>query len=459
MIKTTNLARFSKNLKEDAEARLELQKLSTDIMTLAVAGLGSKSDHPVVKLLSYGTSLMTVAATCRRFVTFYQRHTAPETFIIQIDEDDRIYDLVEAWFRETLPEKDQRVIDAYSLYDGETVEVEYSIDGSYKQSIEIAGYEVQIYTEVPEPPNPYSSSEAEDRKTPYTGNASLNIICPSLEARKAVLKKIKDESQILVKSSPNLYVVNKYGDFRSKGKLSNRSSKSVILKEGQFDRIMGYLNDFKSNEKAYNKLDIPFRTGIMLHGAPGSGKSSTALALANELRMDVFVINVASMSSDDTLSIAFNNIPKRSIIVLEDIDTVKATKDRKKGGSESSEGVTMQGLLNVLDGFQSPYGVITIMTTNHLEHMDEALLRPGRVDMTEELSAMDSYQLRGLCEYALGFVPEGLPEITPADNITSASVMGVIRKFVPEFENAADEVVEFITKKVSESLDKELALT
>jgi hypothetical protein len=458
MIKNAKLARLSKSLKDSPEARADLQKISTDIMTLAVAGLSSKNEHPIVKLLSYGTSIMSVATACRRFATFYQQHTAPDTFIIQIDEDDRIYDLVEAWFKETLPEQDQRVIDAYSLYDGETVEVEYSIDGSYKQSIDIAGHTVQIYTELPEPPNPYSSSEQEEGK-PYKTTASLNIVCPTLKARKDVLKKIRDESQILVKSSPNLYVVNKYGDFRSKGKLSNRSSKSVILKEGQFDRILGYLNDFKSNEKAYNKLDIPFRTGIMLHGAPGSGKSSTALAVANELRMDVFVINVASMSSDDTLSIAFNNIPKRSIIVLEDIDTVKATKDRKKGGGDSDSGVTMQGLLNVLDGFQSPYGVITIMTTNHLDHMDEALLRPGRVDLTEELSAMDTYQLHGLCEYALGFVPEGLPEISVSDGISSASVMGVIRKFVPDFHEAADDVVEFITKKVSESLDKELALT
>lgn len=457
MISKTKLARLSKNLKDDASARADLQKISTDVMTLAVAGLSSKSDSKIVQYLSYGTSLMTVVTSVRRFVTFYQRHSKPDNFIITIDDDDRIYELVEDWFKATLPEEQQRSVNAFSFYNhDDKIDVDYSLDCSFKQSITIDGHKVEIFTETPEPPENNSSIRPDDE---YKNSSSLNIICDSLEARTAVLKKISEEARNVTRSAPKLWIATKYGDFRTRGKLSNRSSKSVILKEGQFERIHGYLNDFINNEKAYNKLDIPFRTGIMLHGAPGTGKSSAALAIANELGMDVFVINVASMAGDDNLSIAFGNVPKKSIVVLEDIDGVKATKDRKKDkDSSDGGGVTLQGLLNVLDGFQSPYGVITIMTTNHPELLDEAVKRPGRVDFEDELSPMDSYQLRKLCEYALGFVPEGLPDITPADNITSAAVMGVVRKYVPDFHEAADDVVEFVTKKVSESLDKELTL-
>jgi SpoVK/Ycf46/Vps4 family AAA+-type ATPase len=119
-------------------------------------------------------------------------------------------------------------------------------------------------------------------------------------------------------------------------------------------------------------------------------------------------------------------------------------KDRDK----DDQGVTMTGMLNVLDGFQSPPGVITIMTTNRLDVLDDAIKRPGRVDLLEELSCLDDYQLRGLCEYFIGYVPEDLPKITPDDGISSADIMGVVRKHLPDFENAGPDIVKFIEEKV-----------
>ncbi|UDL16847.1 AAA-ATPase [Arthrobacter phage Atuin] len=463
---STKLQRLSKNLREDAEARADLQRISTDIVTLAVAGLSSKNDNKFVKLISYGTSVMTVASAVRSFVSFYQRHSAPETFTIKIEDDDHIYDTVESWFMKILPEDEQRSVYAYSNVEssddyyesrnGESrkVTVDFTFDGSFTQNLVIDGHTVEIFTDIPETKNTDGTLTKSYNPTKF-----INIVCHSIEARNAVLKKIEEESQYLAEQNPYLFVANKYGDFRRKGELSKRTSESVILKEGQFARILKYLRDFASHEEAYKKLDIPFRTGIMLHGDPGTGKSSAALAIANELKMNVFVVNLASLNSDDTLSECFGNIPANSLVVLEDIDALKATKDRKEGDSTVETGVTQQGLLNVLDGFQSPHGVITIMTTNYLDKIDEAIIRPGRVDLTEELSAMDTYQLHGLCKYALGFVPEGLPEITPEDNITSASVMGVVRKHVPDFHEAAPDVVDFVIEKVSNSLDKELTLS
>jgi hypothetical protein len=464
---STKLARLSKKLRDDVEARADLQRISTDVITLAVAGLSSKNDSKLVKYLSYGTSLMTIAAAARSVVTFYQRHSAPDTFTIKIEDDDQIYDIVESWFMKVLPEDEQRSVYAYSDVtdsddyfesrsgQGRKVEVGFTFDGSFTQSLEIDDHHVEIFTEIPE-----THKAADGQYKGYNPSKFLNIICHSIEARNAVLKRIEAESQHIAEQRPYLYIANKYGDFRRKGELSKRTSESVILKEGQFARILKYLREFASHEEAYKKLDIPFRTGIMLQGAPGSGKSSTALALANELTMNVFVINLASLSSDDTLSECFGNIPSNSIVVLEDIDVLSATNEREYKSEKTNEtGVTMQGLLNVLDGFQSPHGVITIMTTNHLDNIDKAIVRPGRVDLEEELSAMDTFQLHGLCKYAMGFVPEGLPEITPEDGITSASVMGVIRKHVPDFHEAAPDVVDFIIEKVSKSLDKELTLS
>jgi chaperone BCS1 len=107
----------------------------------------------------------------------------------------------------------------------------------------------------------------------------------------------------------------------------------------------------------------------------------------------------------------------------------------------------MTGMLNVLDGFQSPPGVITIMTTNRRDVLDKAIIRPGRVDLEEELDCLDSFQLRGLCNYFMGYVPENLPAIEPQDGVSSAEIMGVVRKHLPEFENAGPDIIKFINKK------------
>ena len=88
-----------------------------------------------------------------------------------------------------------------------------------------------------------------------------------------------------------------------------------------------------------------------------------------------------------------NDVPENSIILFEDIDcmrtdSVKARPDglakgdltQQKPGSVDPFGVTLSGLLNVLDGFSAPDNVLFVMTTNKVEALDPALLRPGRID-------------------------------------------------------------------------------
>jgi chaperone BCS1 len=89
-------------------------------------------------------------------------------------------------------------------------------------------------------------------------------------------------------------------------------------------------------------------------------------------------------------------VPARSVLLFEDIDCMRGSQSRggadsrggqngpaipgTKEGTSTQNGVTLSGLLNVLDGFHAPNGVLFIMTTNHVEKLDQALLRPGRID-------------------------------------------------------------------------------
>jgi chaperone BCS1 len=88
---------------------------------------------------------------------------------------------------------------------------------------------------------------------------------------------------------------------------------------------------------------------------------------------------------------AVSQIPRDSVLLFEDIDGMKRgqkrepapgvdMRDGKREKEGSHHGVTLSGLLNVLDGFFAPTGVLFMMTTNHVEALDPALLRPGRID-------------------------------------------------------------------------------
>jgi chaperone BCS1 len=456
-----NIQRARKLLTDDSQARMQASISAERILALVLDAVNGANSPKLSKAVAIGSAAFTAVTALKGFWELYKRSTLPETFVIKITEDDQIYDIVEDWFMDALPEQNQRSVYAHSTvvrknddtprrrrfgadieYDPDPSEgkvtVDFSFDGTLAQEVVIAGHTVQVYNEIPE------GSGKKESKNPWN-TRSINLECTSVEARNAVLKEIEDASQHLVESQPKMYVASNYGDWRKRSDIQRRSLGSVVLKEGQMDRIIDYLTDFLKNKEAYIKADIPFRTGILLHGAPGSGKSSTALAIANALKMNVFIVPITSLLNDESLSDCFGAIPANSIVILEDIDIAKGVKSRDE---DTDKGVTMQGMLNVLDGFQSPPGVITIMTTNRLDVLNPAIIRPGRVDLTEELGCLDTHQLEGLCEYFMGHVPEGLPTITPEDGITSAEVMGQIRKHLPDFAEAGSDVVDFVSNRV-----------
>lgn len=155
---------------------------------------------------------------------------------------------------------------------------------------------------------------------------------------------------------------------------------SVILDEGVSEAIVTDVKDFLSNGDWYHERGIPYRRGYLLYGPPGSGKTSYIQALAGELDYDICILNLSENNlTDDRLNHLMNHIPRRSILLLEDIDAAFNQRSQSTDQGYQS-GVTFSGLLNALDGVASAEECITFMTTNHPERLDPALLRPGRVD-------------------------------------------------------------------------------
>ncbi|ETS74301.1 hypothetical protein PFICI_14167 [Pestalotiopsis fici W106-1] len=208
---------------------------------------------------------------------------------------------------------------------------------------------------------------------------------------------------------------------------NSRPFSTVILntkiKQEVIDDMTDYLNP--ATKHWYANRGIPYRRGYLLHGPPGTGKSSLSLALAGYFKMPIYIVSLSSVTaSEEHLTTLFADLPSRCLVLLEDIDTAGLTHTREEDGSDIAEtdddetddtdtesaadcsktrhgpvaggrpggspgGLSLSGLLNILDGVASQEGRVLIMTTNHVDKLDKALIRPGRVDMMVEFGRAD----------------------------------------------------------------------
>ncbi|KAJ2758136.1 Complex III assembly protein translocase and chaperone, partial [Coemansia nantahalensis] len=175
-----------------------------------------------------------------------------------------------------------------------------------------------------------------------------------------------------------------------------RLLRSVVLDRGVSEGIVADVRDFIANGKWYDDRGIPYRRGYLLHGPPGSGKTSFIKALAGELGYNICILNLSERGlTDDRLGHLLTVAPERSLLLLEDIDAAfgRARQLSDQAAYQQSM-VTFSGLLNALDGVASSDERIIFMTTNHIERLDPALVRPGRVDVKVLLGNASAHQIR-----------------------------------------------------------------
>ncbi|TVU47010.1 hypothetical protein EJB05_06586, partial [Eragrostis curvula] len=187
---------------------------------------------------------------------------------------------------------------------------------------------------------------------------------------------------------------------------------TLAMDAAKKQEIMDDLDAFRNNKDFYLRTGRPWKRGYLLHGPPGTGKSTMIAAMANHLGYDIYDIELTVVRHNHDLRKLLVETTDKSIIVIEDIDcsldlTGSRQGRRKKHNDDDDEKrskVTLSGLLNFIDGLWSSCGGerIIVFTTNHLDKLDPALIRRGRMDMHIEMSYCGFDGFRTLAKNYIG---------------------------------------------------------
>jgi len=215
------------------------------------------------------------------------------------------------------------------------------------------------------------------------------------------------------------------------------------------DELKERLDLFIHHPDWYMDRGIPHSLGIMLHGVPGSGKTSTIKAIARDTHRHIFSLSLRPYTTQRQLTSLFFNetvvvhtydgakltykIPlNRRVYVIEDIDCLsdvvldRSLPRQNSHDTKEGESITLSFLLNLLDGVLETPGRILIITTNFPDKLDKALVRPGRIDVKIEFTnasrafIMDMITKFYNVSISLSEIPVGLDGVfTPAEVMES----------------------------------------
>lgn len=235
-----------------------------------------------------------------------------------------------------------------------------------------------------------------------------------------ILKGLLDECRLyyLEQTKNKTCIFEHEGDrWKSSKPRNKRSISTVFINEDIKGMLLQTIADFldPATRLWYASRGLPYQQGLLFYGPPGTGKSSFTHSIAGQFDLDVYVLTMSSLG-DHSLQKLFAELPKRCIVLLEDVDAVglKRTQNSKTDSGRNMNQdnshtpaigkVTLSTLLNVLDGLGSSEGRLLIMTTNHIERLDPALIRPGRVDMKVEFQLADAGMISQL--FSLVYDPQ-----------------------------------------------------
>jgi chaperone BCS1 len=270
----------------------------------------------------------------------------------------------------------------------------------------------------------------------------IHITLTKFGRKHKLFDELLEELQSLLKTNyePNSIMIFSFHHddhyWSKETSILKRSFETIFIEDDIKNRLLSHLTNFYANEKWYHERGIPYQTGICLHGPAGTGKTSIVKGLASHFNKELCILRSSEI---DKLPYALNRLPSDSFIVIEDIDTSSIVMERNLGESlednlykinaKSNNGppvadeisfsspdkpsqqkdtgqnkfiseyskVLFSDVLNAIDGIISIDKRVIIFTTNHLEKLDKALIRPGRIDLIERIDYISFEQFIRFC--------------------------------------------------------------
>lgn len=201
-------------------------------------------------------------------------------------------------------------------------------------------------------------------------------------------------------------------------KRDKRYLDSIYTNSNEQYKVLNDLKNFINNKQFYLDNNIPYKRNYLFYGKPGTGKTSLIFALASELNYDIKLIDLGSFSDLNSLLYQVYNCSSDTFLVFEDIDAMSTKfEERKKENtikedkkdvpvidepSSNTKELSLSVLLNLLDGLYTKEGMITFFTTNHIDKLDSAFLRDGRMDYKLEMTDLDNKTINNILEKKIG---------------------------------------------------------
>jgi len=221
----------------------------------------------------------------------------------------------------------------------------------------------------------------------------------------------------------------------------NKTISTTVISKQVEKHLVKDLETFLSSKEKYEKRGLCFKRSYLLHGEPGTGKTSIIKALALKYNLDIFMVDLSMVKNNDELLQCIEAIETESsyILLFEDLDRTAMFSNPEKST------ITQDCLLNILDGVGEARNRITFMTTNNLAVITAfpALSRFGRIDVRVHITYCTHDQI---CRLLNMFYEDDINEdslILKEITITPAVLFQLMMLY-----KSPKEVVNFVDKKL-----------
>ena len=275
-----------------------------------------------------------------------------------------------------------------------------------------------------------------DSNTNIIYNLDLYLVGPnSLD----ILRKIRNfiERKDNNKGSTNIPLYEITGESNGwssvKSYIDKRDFDTMFFDGNIKEEILEHIDNWEKCEDIFDKRGLTHKTGILVYGKPGTGKSTLAKALASELDYSLISIDTSSFDNINLVELtnAINNDEMKSVIFIDEIDTIFKSRDDDTTDAQKAR---VNKLLSFLDGVNSPNHAIFIATTNYFDNLDAAVKRKGRFDKVIELTDISKHTAYNMCK-SFGLSDDSInnildrynsDEVNPAD--LQDRIITIIRK-------------------------------